>query len=315
MRLAVAGLVLASVATPPLYAQALKSAAATVPGAKVTVATRKGDFVDGTLRSATGSAVLIEVAGQPLTFPVADLRYVSFVGRIEGTGASATAASAPAPGSAEDAFDAIEEIHKAVRVGVLRPQYSELLVKHLPRITDFIEKPGQDWADARIAMEKAVTKFQTPMRSPAAWTSASESLTMGGQWAAYAKWLREQPGEVNHRERPFRGTMAIGQPVRGRLGEGDTNPPPGVRQYEDQAEYPADVYDLELAQDGTLSFAVDSAPGPKEPRIVLVDAAGKTIETISRPNVMWARGLKAGRYTVWVIGDPIAVYSITPTLE
>ena len=52
-------------------------------GTPVTVETRDGDTIDGTLVSATDTEVVIRVAGQSLTLAVDRLRYISFDGRIE----------------------------------------------------------------------------------------------------------------------------------------------------------------------------------------------------------------------------------------
>lgn len=72
-RIVVAALVIVAVAAP----------VAAQSDTPVTVETREGEVVDDVLVSATGTEVVIRIAGQPLTLAVESLRYISFDGLVE----------------------------------------------------------------------------------------------------------------------------------------------------------------------------------------------------------------------------------------
>ena len=74
------------------------SLAAQVPGPQVTVATRAGDVVNARLRQLSDTTVVLDVGGQRVQLPIADLRYISFVGPLGPTPSSS--AASPAASSA-----------------------------------------------------------------------------------------------------------------------------------------------------------------------------------------------------------------------
>ncbi len=280
----------------------------TADAPKVTVATKKGDFIDGALRSASPSEVVIEVAGQPITIPTDGVKYLSFVGRIEQTPTSSSA-SGTAPGTIEDALAALDEIGKAVRVGVLRPQYADLMVAQLPRVMAFLDTPDEDWMDVRLALQAARHEYEGPLRSIEAWSNGSAYITEAGLWVLYAKWIREQPDARTHREAPFKGQLQLDTPVEGRLGFGDSKLPAELARYAELPSAPAEAYEIDLPQPGKLTLEVTS-PTPGHPSLVVIDSFGKVLDSDSSGRLK--KDLKAtGHHTVWVVGNPVGTYKLT----
>ena len=66
------------------------SAQPQTPPPRLTAVLASGDVIEGRLRSATETDVTLDVAGQALTLPLVNVRYLSFVGVI---GSSSTAAT------------------------------------------------------------------------------------------------------------------------------------------------------------------------------------------------------------------------------
>ncbi|MBE3088394.1 MAG: hypothetical protein IMZ71_04700 [Chloroflexi bacterium] len=112
---------------------AIASASAQQSSHKATVTTKKGETIEGTFKSATETEIVLEVAGQTLRLPLAAVRTISFVGRVE----EATTSQKPRP--VDDAFKALSDLAMATEIGVLREQYSAKLLETLPRVKAFID--------------------------------------------------------------------------------------------------------------------------------------------------------------------------------
>ena len=53
---------------------------------RVSVATKDGDLVEGTFRGATNASVSVVIAGQKISIPTDNVKYIFFAGKLEGSG-------------------------------------------------------------------------------------------------------------------------------------------------------------------------------------------------------------------------------------
>lgn len=270
---------------------------------RVTVLTTAGDSIEGTLKGATPLEISIEVAGQVISIPTANVKYISFVGRLD----QMTSSGESKPDPLEDAFKAFDEIISATRVGILRDQYAAKLQATLPRVLIFTDIPGEAWSDVKEAMRAATAEYQQPLGeingfyNP--WSGASWDWNYAQQWIAYARELAKQ-GDENHRESSTKKDLAVGEDVVGRLGFGDQFLPEtlGKSAFSTAASAYADVYRLNLTQPSTVRIKVDSEPCG--PWVVLADITGKVItkdrERFGTAALVSKTLKQPGEYEVWV---------------
>jgi hypothetical protein len=184
---------------------------------KVTISTKDGTSVEGVLRSLTDAEIVVEIAGQPLRFPIDSIRYLSFVGKID---TPTTSATTPAT-SMELALKALKDLKAATEIGMLRDQYSQKIVETLTKVRDFTGSETKDWLQVKAAMEKAIEVYQAPLASLDAWKTAGSFMTWAAEWSEYAAELVIRPDENKHVETASDGTITWNQTVMGRLGIGD----------------------------------------------------------------------------------------------
>jgi hypothetical protein len=181
------------------------------PSRRITVATTKGDTIEGVLRTISDKEVTLEVAGQPLTIPFENVRYISFAGKIE----TAATGGTPPTGSAMDrAFSAIADLQSAAEIGVMRSQWNDRLLAAVPSIRAFTRASDTDWPDVKAALEMAVDSYQTPLASVDLWGAASIWFASASKATLYAKKLASIPEEKNHREiATMDVSLTLGVPV------------------------------------------------------------------------------------------------------
>lgn len=261
---------------------------------RVTVATTKGDVISGPMVAASTREVVVQVAGQPLTLPIADLRYISFVGDLERPN---RATDAPASGLTA-ALDALRKLRAVTEVGMLRDQYSAKLVELLPNVTAFLAEDSGQWLDVRFALSQAVDAYRRPMSSLSAWAVVPAAMTDGSLWGSRAEELAKRPGEVAHKESPQVRTIRIGETATGRLGVGDIAMPESLDA--GIADGLSDRFEIDLPEGASVRMVMTSANC--YPHLLLADSSGKRVGHEDGPKhtaVLARRNLKAGRYTVW----------------
>jgi hypothetical protein len=256
---------------------------------------KKGDTVEGTFRGASATELSIEVAGQQLRIPLGDIRYLSFVGRLDSAGPAVSATpGTSATGSIDDAFAALDELDGAVRIGVLRAQYSEKIVATLPRVLAFVDANEADNPDLSSVLREAVRFYKMPMEEISKyynpWEQAPSAWGIAGRYVDYAKQLAKNPRPPE--EDTATRELVLGQPMKGRLRHGDKVVPPGIDK--DSAGYLADVFRLKLDSETKLSFRMTAIPCPGT--ILVLDGTGKKIADKA---VELKKTLKAGVYEVW----------------
>jgi hypothetical protein len=172
---------------------------------RVTVGMRNGDVIEGAFRGATEAEISIQVAGQSLALPVPKIKYVSFVGALgtEASGAGPSPADTkPAAGSLEDAFQALDELQAALRIGVLRAQYAEKLVETLPRVNAYLDQSPDEWLDVQALLHSALFWYKAPLgeitKYSNPWENASDSFGHARDEIDYARALAAKPEERTH---------------------------------------------------------------------------------------------------------------------
>ena len=263
---------------------------------RVTIVTTKGDTVEGTLRSMTADQVVIEIAGQPVTVATANIKYLSFVGRVDGSTSSSGAAPVAAVGDPmTKAFDALKSLRTMTEVGVLREPYSTKLLEVVPVVRQFAEVAG-GWNDLRSALNQAAEAYREPMATLSNWSSASRFIDRAEEWTAYATDLRKRPNEEQHKESQEIRTALFPSSITGRLGFGDRLMPvdlnaPTVGGFND-------LFSLTVTVKTTLEMTMTCAPC--KPTIVIANVATsrKLIAHSGYPaTVRWP--LETGTYAIW----------------
>ncbi len=293
---------------------AAASPAISADGSKVTIATQKGDIVEGIFLAATATEITVEVAGQPLKIPVSSVKYVSFVGVLGAGGADAKAAG-PASGTMEAAFAALHKLQETLRVGVLRAQYSEKLVETLPTVNAFIDN-GSDWPDVRLALASATVAYKRPLgagtRYYTPWQFAAGDFAEASVFIAYAESLAKIPSEKDHTESPDEVPLELGREIEGRLGTGDRHVLNKLT--EKLAGRLADVYVVNLSG-GHLAVTMDQHFGTCG--LVLADSAGVAVkvEAKDRPSSELRFDVKVpGKYRIWAAGT-MGTYKLNARME
>jgi len=275
---------------------------------RVTVMTRSGEKVEGVLHSVTGNELVMEVAGQSLKLPLERIRYISFVGQLESVLASKEPATAR---PIDQALSALKELQAATEVGLLREQYSQKLLDTLPRVNEFVNRAGTDWADVRLAMGMATRLYQAAL-DLTAWTNAAESWARAAKLVNYAATLASDPKEETHREKPSEATILLGQSVIGRLGVGDTM----MSKDLDSSSTGSfnDVFRLELSSEVNIEIDLKN-DGLYRAHLTLVDARGIKLEGdmgILDYGSTIRRKLSPGVYFIWAgASGPNQAFSYT----
>lgn len=260
-------------------------------GRRVTVSTLKGDTIEGTIKAMTATELTLQVAGQDLHLPLETLKVISFVGKIDDSRPTG-------PSPLGDALKALNELHAASEIGMLRDQYSQKLIETLPRVRAFT-KTATGWNDVRLAMEAAIAKYQEPLQDLASWKNAGAAMTAGAKYAAYAEDLAKRDGEESHAESQNEREVRQGAVVSGRLGMGDRTMPKELdRSSEGAFNDLLKVVISALAQTTIAMTCHDTCI----PHLTLTDEAGRKIEGDAgysgRSTIR--RQLKPGTYFIWV---------------
>lgn len=199
------------------------------------------------------------------------------------------APTAPAP-TLESVVASASQLHAALEVGVLRPQYAELLQKHLPVAIAYVKSPPPDThPDVVAAVDQAVNRYRAALGSwnlaNMYWARARQALDLA-QLAA-----KEDPAR---RESPEVIKITAGAEVSGRLGFGDF-----VEGGALGGHY-MDRFDVAIAQPGKYHL---QAPGTTcDPEPIASEANGKLIrnwETTYSPAGRIYK-LKPGAYRVTI---------------
>lgn len=278
---------------------------------RASVMTVKGDVVEGILKSVSGTEAVIEVAGQSLRIPITDVKYISFVGKIEsGEGGAA----APAVDPMKKALDALQSLRAATEIGMLRTQYAQKLIETLPAVKEFA-KPSStsDWLDVRLAMASAAADYQLPLSSLDAWQRAEINMTRAAAAVAYAAKLIAQPGEQNHKEDREVRTIRPGEELTGRLGYGD-QPMPRSLDVANEGGF-NDVFNFVVESPQRFEVSMKCTCDPQ----LTVALAGKLVRGAS--GVIGPAKTKfdaaPNRYEIWAGAQPghvgEYVLTITPT--
>jgi hypothetical protein len=272
------------------------SSLAVAEDTKVSVATKKGDLVDGTLVGVSATDVSILIAGQSVKIPLADVKYLSFSGRLD-TPCASGASGGARPGSAEDAFAALDDLRGALQVGVLRPQYSDKTVALLPRVNAFARDIGTgEWMDVRIALAAAVSEYSIPLVSLEAWEQAPYRWARASRFVDYAKKLYSNPGERTHGETEnIEGMLDLGKAIEMRLGVGDAKLP---QLDSDWGGRSAERYKFSIATPAKVIFTGTGAG--YDHALFLMDTNGNRIGKETGESTSLKKKLQPGTYLLWV---------------
>jgi hypothetical protein len=267
---------------------------------RVTVATVKGDTIEGTYRSISDTAVVIEIAGSPISIPLVDVTYVSFTGKLDAGGGGAAPAVTVSPMDA--AFAALKKLRGITEIGALRDQYSAAIVDALPTVREFTKAPGPDWLNVKLALEAAIAEYQAPLASLSAWSSAGDAMARASRWSDYALALAAMPSERTHMESSDPVPIELGATVMGRFGAGDQLLPRALdRIFEGGL---SDIYTLKISAPTDVMIAAKARLC--QIHLTVVDASGKKLEgdgiVTYSPSI--GRKLPPGGYQIWVSGDP-----------
>lgn len=235
---------------------------------RAAVMTAKGDLVEGVFKGLTDTEAVIEIAGQTVRIPLADVRYVSFVGKIEVAGTVV-----PTLSPMEKAFASLKDLRTATQIGMLRDQYAQKLVETLPPVRAFVDAEEANWFDVRLALMSSLANYQRPLSSLEAWKGAGESMGFGGAYAEYAMKLASQPDESTHKEDPAELSITVGGEARGRLGFGDQIMAARLDRSTEGALN--DVYNLIITEKQRIT--IEMACVPCLPHLT-VALAGKAVE-------------------------------------
>lgn len=282
-----------------------------------TVVMRTDAVVEGVFRGATAEEILLDVAGQSLRLPLARIKYISFAGRLE----RVTVSKEPAPPRLIDqAQAAFKELRAATEAGLLREQYSQKLLDTLPRINEFVNGPGTDWADVRLAMQMATRLYKEVLGGVGstsevlqAWQQAPNNWAQAAKVVDYATLLASDPREETHVAAPSEAAIKLGQSVQGRLGVGDVLMSSTLDV--SSAGSFNDVFKLELGGQANLKIQMNGN-GVCRPHLTLADARGKKIEGDMGGSTYPAtitRKLVSGTYFIWAGTDSpneVCAYSL-----
>ena len=273
-------------------------------GTAVTVETREGDSVDGRLVSATETEVTIRVAGQPITLPLSEVRYLSFVGAIDQSDGSGDRSNdGPADGPeplVAGLLSALRSIEAAANVGFDaedREAYAEVYAEAFVR--QFEQAPATGWADVRGALDFALRRYREPLESDYRWTARDQSFDGAVPYLRYAVELSSDPSEASHLEDPEETrVLALNQLVEGRLGWGDREMA-GVLDSSSEGAY-NDLFQFTLTD--AMRTEIELRCTPCAPHLTVTDAAGAKIEGDAgsrggRSRIR--RDLEAGTYYIW----------------
>ena len=270
-------------------------------GTPVTVETRAGDTIEGTLVSATDTEVTIRVAGQPITLPLNEVRYLSFVGRIDQIVVPNDWRGA-ADGLLADALDALRGLQIQVDVGFgdeAQEEYTRRFADMLQVVRRFVESPGTTWADVRLALSQAAGWYRGVLDSDYNWTNRQDSFDTADAYLAYAIRLGGDRSERNWTESASETrVLAFGQPVEGRLGAGDREMTVELDSSSEGAYN--DLFQFTLTEPMRTEIVLQCTPCA--PHLTVTDAAGGKLEGDAgtrggRSRIR--RDLDAGTYYVW----------------
>ncbi len=273
-------------------------------GTPVTVETREGDRIDGRLLSATETEVTIRVAGQPITLPVSEVRYLSFVGAIvqsDGPGDRSNDGQANGPDPLlVGLLNALRSIEVAADIGFddeAREDYAQVYAEAFVR--QFETSADTSWVDVRIALASALQQYREPLESDFRWTARERSFDRAVPFLSYATQLSADPSEASHTEDPEETrVLALSQLVEGRLGWGDREMA-GVLDSSSEGAY-NDLFQFTLTE--SMRTEIELRCTPCAPHLTVTDAAGAKIEGDAgrrggRSRIR--RDLEAGTYYIW----------------
>jgi hypothetical protein len=259
---------------------------------RVTIVTTRNETIDGLFVSASGHDVLVRVAGQPLRVPFDSISTLSFDGRGRGPERRARARRDGLDG----AFDALREIDAATKAGMLRQQYSDVVVSVMPDVEAFL-RSADGWDDVRLALGAAAARYDRPLQDAPGWLNAEQHWREASMRLDYAERLARNRSERQHRESPEPRSLTLGAVVDGRIGTGDQEMPPAV----DRSTIGAfnDVWRLEVAAPTALVIAMTS--DIFQPHLTLVDANGRQVDGDmgygTRSEIR--KTVPPGSYTIW----------------
>jgi len=268
-------------------AAVLAAAAAAAQPRRVTVVTISGEVIEGTLKTISDTEVVVDIADQPITLPLENIRYLSFVGRL------------PEASAVDAAIRALKDVRGVVEIGrITREQYAQKLGEILPRVFEFVREPNPaGWADVRVAMLRAVENYQQPLANDNAWQNAADSLRRAVAYGDYAVATAALPGEALHAELPETRTIALGDSVTGRLGRGDWTMP------EDIDRSAADGFHdlLTIAVTASTRIELQMSCAPCQPHLAIMDETGKRLEADLglTESARIRRTIAPGTYTIW----------------
>ena len=180
---------------------------------RVSVATKDGDLVEGTFGGATNDSVSVVIAGQKISIPTDNVKYISFAGKPEG-GDDVDSG----PTEFKSSFAAIEEFQASLEIGLLREQFNEKLVETMPTVTSYIKSTGDKWADVKLAFALAIQDYQATINQ---WRDRNRYIESAHEWTEYAQFLRRE-SSANHRESDEHQMIESHSfSTTGRLGAGD----------------------------------------------------------------------------------------------
>ena len=260
---------------------------------RVTILTVKQEKIEGAFKGATPTELVIELAGQELKIPTANVAYVSFTGD-----APAGAATTAAPSKMDTAFAAFAELNRALAVGVLRDQYSERLVATMSKVVEFTGGDSREWMDIRLAMYSAMEQYKEPLAKLENWTDASMYFGRAMADIQWAETLRKRgDAERMHQETPDEKPLPLNQDVPGRLGFGDRLMSRDMDKGTENAYN--DVWTFEVTTVGTVT--IEMSAGPFDTHLTLLDASGKKLDSDlafgSKATIK--RRLGTGKYVIW----------------
>jgi hypothetical protein len=163
--------------------------------------------------------------------------------------------------------------------------------------------------------------YQLPLENVNFWTSAPTYWRAAQQFAVYAKSLSQEDKE-GRQETPTNSDLRSGEPVKGRLGFGDTRLPRSLTAGTSfgTLEAVADVYRLTIDQPSKVQIV--EVAQPCLAIAFLVNEAGERIDyaagTFDSTGAIIERKIKKpGQYAVWAscqhfVGAYLLMAQVTP---
>lgn len=122
-----------------------------------TVELKTGERVDGAFRQATAAGVMIEIAGQAMTIPLAKVQAIYF-------GPAKPAAASAAPSPTAEALDALHALRSVTESGITFRDYAPRVLDAKIRVDRYLSSSADDAAELRGSIWLATREYELASR-------------------------------------------------------------------------------------------------------------------------------------------------------